>query len=77
MLVGAHQRVPVTFNDTPERYDDSEVLQMIDAAPARGGGRGQHASRTPSHLHAGLLTNAQITAQLYEFLQSRTACSCV
>ncbi len=53
VLVGAHQRVPVTFNDTPERYDDSEVLQMIDAAPARAGGRGQQPPQKPSHLHAG------------------------
>ena len=61
------QRVPVTFNDTPERYDDSEVLRMIDAAPARGGGRGQQPPNAQPPARRPL-TNAQITAQLYEFL---------
>ena len=37
VLVGAHQRVPVTFNDPPERRDDREVLQIL-AAPAAAQG---------------------------------------
>ena len=74
VLVGAHQNVPVTFNDMPERYDDSEVLQMINAAPARSGGPAQQAAaQNALPPERRPLTNAQITAQLYEFLQSNGA----
>ena len=29
VLVGAHQKVPVTFNDMPERHDDGDVLRIL------------------------------------------------
>jgi hypothetical protein len=71
VLVGAHQRVPVTFNDPPERYDDSDVLRMMNAAPAaRSGGPGQQAAQNNQPSARRPLTNAQITAQLYEFLMA-------
>jgi hypothetical protein len=67
VLVGAHQQVPVTFNDMPERYDDSEVIRMMNASPSgRSGGPGQQQPAQNSPRRP--LTNAQLTAQVYEFL---------
>ena len=43
VLVGAHQQVSVTFNDLPERREDREVLQILNAPPAAG--RGAHHPR--------------------------------
>jgi len=68
VLVGPHRIVPVTFNDMPERLDDSEVLRIIDAAPAGAGGRGQPAQQNALPPERRPLTNAQITAQVSEFL---------
>ena len=69
VLVGATQQVPVTFNDMPERYDDSEVLQILSGPPGRGGGPNQqNAAQNALPPERRPLTNAQLTAQLYEFL---------
>ena len=68
VLVGPHRIVPVTFNDMPERLDDSEVLRIIDAAAAGAGGRGQPAQQNAQPPERRPLTNAQITAQVSEFL---------
>ncbi len=67
--------VPVTFNDMDERYDDSEVIQRLNA-PARGGGPGPQngpQNTQPARGPMAPLTNAQLTAQVYEFLQSSGA----
>ncbi len=71
VLVGAHQRVLVTFNDPPERRDDREVLQTLSApppgAPAQGPARGTPPS--PQSPGPQVLSNVQITEQLYQFLK--------
>ena len=79
VLVGAHQRVPITFNDPPERRDDREILQILEA-PAPGpppGGPGPAAPQqqpppAPPQPRQ-VLTTAQMTAQIYEFLQANGA----
>ncbi len=76
MLVGAHQQVSVTFNDMPERRDDSDVLQILNAAPARSGGAGPAAAaQNALPPERQPLTNTQLNAQVYEFLIA-TARSC-
>ena len=67
VLVGAHQQVSVTFNDVPERRDDREVLQILNAPPAAGRGA-PPSTQKPTAPERQPLTNTQITAQLYEFL---------
>jgi carboxypeptidase Q len=79
VLVGAHQRVLVTFNDPPERRDDRDVLQILAAppaqAPARGTppaqspARGTPPGQSPQSPGPPVLTNVQITEQLYQFLK--------
>jgi carboxypeptidase Q len=73
VLVGAAQNVPVTFNDMPERYDDTEVLQILNAPARAGGPNRQNAPQTNLPPERRPLTNAQITAQLYEFLMANGA----
>jgi hypothetical protein len=68
VLVGAHRQVPVTFNEAPERFDDSDVLRMMNAPPARSGAPGQPSAQNSQPPARRPLTSAQITAQLYEFL---------
>jgi hypothetical protein len=75
VLVGAHQRVLATFNDPPERLEDRDVLQTLEA-PARGGPPPQAATGPPQPTQQNQppaerrpLTNSQINEQLYEFLQ--------
>ena len=75
VLIGEHRVVPVTFNDMDERLDDSQVIQLL-SAPARGGGAGPQnvpQNTQPARGPMAPLTNAQITAQVYEFLQSSGA----
>jgi carboxypeptidase Q len=64
VLVGPHQRVPVTFNPPSLRRDDADVLKLLDSPPTppRGQGPGPQAS-TPRPL-----TNAQVQQQVNEFL---------
>ncbi len=71
VLVGAHQVVPVTFNDMPERHDDGEILRMMNSAPVRPAGTPAPAeSPQPAQRP---LTSAQLNAQLYEFLKTNGA----
>jgi hypothetical protein len=67
VLVGAPQAVPVSFNDPPERYDDADVLRMMNT-PARGGGPERQGGPQNVPPERRPLTNAQLSAQLYEFL---------
>jgi hypothetical protein len=75
VLVGPHQRVPVTFNDPPERRDDREILQILDAPAPPPAGPPPAAPQTPSPRprEREVLSAAQVTAQLYEFLQANGA----
>lgn len=69
VLVGAHQRVPVTFNDMPERFDDREVLRVLEGSPqGRWEATPVQQPQTPARL-----SNAQINAQVYAFLLSNGA----
>jgi hypothetical protein len=64
VLVGPHQRVPVTFNPPALRREDADVLTQLNAPPAppRGQGPGpQAASPRP-------LTNGEVQQQLNQFL---------
>jgi hypothetical protein len=67
VLVGAHQQVSVTFNDMPERRDDRDVLQILNAPPAAGRG-GPPSTQTPAAPDRRPLTNTQLNAQVYDFL---------
>ena len=67
VLVGAHQQVSVTFNDVPERREDREVLQILNAPPAAGRGA-PPSTQKPTAPEREPLTNAQLNAQVYEFL---------
>jgi hypothetical protein len=75
VLVGAHQQVSITFNDPPERHDDSEIQRMLNAVPARPAvtGQQQAAAEDSQPPARQVLTNAQIAAQLWEFLRSSGA----
>jgi carboxypeptidase Q len=74
VLVGAHQQVSVTFNDMPERREDREVLQILNAPPAAGRGvppvtqKPPAPEQKPQAPEPQPLTNAQLTAQTYDFL---------
>jgi carboxypeptidase Q len=67
VLVGAHQQVSVTFNDPPERREDREVLQILNAPPAAGRGV-PPSTQKPVAPERQPLTNTQLSAQVYEFL---------
>ena len=80
VLVGAHQRVPVTFNDQPERRDEREVQLLLDAPPAPAPAATPAAAPAPTPGVAAaqkpsdpILTNALINEQLYEFLRTSGA----
>ena len=49
VLVGAHQQVSVTFNDMPERREDRDVLQTLNAPPAAGRGAPPAPRRSRRH----------------------------
>jgi carboxypeptidase Q len=68
VLVGAHQAIPESFNEPPERRDDQEVLRALQAPPSSG--RGQGPAARP---RSDRLTGTQIAAQVYEFLRSSGA----
>ena len=75
VLVGAHNRVLVTFNDQPERLEDRDVLQAVQA-PARGGGPAPAPpppTQKPPQPERRELTINQINEQLYEFLRENGA----
>jgi carboxypeptidase Q len=67
VLVGAHQRVSVTFNDMPERREDRDVLQILNAPPAAGRGA-PPSTQKPVAPERQPLTNSQLSAQVYDFL---------
>ena len=67
VLVGAHQRVSVTFNDMPERRDDRDVLQILNAPPAAGRGV-PPSTQKPAAPERQPLSNTQLGAQVYDFL---------
>jgi len=73
VLVGAHRPVPVTFNDMPERHDESDVVQMMNTVPTRLGVTGQPAPAQPQPPARQPLNNTQLTAQVYEFLRTSGA----
>ena len=64
VLVGAHRRVPVTFNDMPERIDDQDVLRVLEGAPQ---GR-RDSAPAPAPAPPTRLSTTQVNAQVYEFL---------
>jgi len=67
VLVGRHQTVPVTFNPTPLRREESDLLAQLNGPPpAPAGPRGQGPgaeSSTPRPL-----TNNQVQEQVNQFL---------
>ena len=67
VLVGAHQQVSVTFNDMPERREDRDVLQSLNAPPAAGRGAPPPTQKPPAPDRQPL-TNTQLNAQVYDFL---------
>ena len=67
VLVGAHQRVSVTFNDMPERREDRDVLQILNAPPAAGRGV-PPSTQKPAAPERQPLSNTQLGAQVYDFL---------
>jgi hypothetical protein len=67
VLIGAPQVVPVSFNEPPARYDDADVLRALNEPP-RGGGPGRQGGPQNVPPERRPLTNAQLSAQLYEFL---------
>ena len=66
VLVGPHQRVPVTFNPPALRREDADVLTQLNAPPAaaRGQGPGPQASSPRP------LTNNEVQQQLNQFLMA-------
>jgi hypothetical protein len=72
VLVGAPQVVPVSFNDPPERHDDSDVLRRLNA-PERAGGPNRQGGPQNVPPERRPLTNSQLSAQLYEFLLTNGA----
>jgi hypothetical protein len=72
VLVGAHQQVSVTFNDTPERREDREVLQILNAPPASGRGTPPTTQKPPAPERQPL-SNNQLTTQVYDFLKAAGA----
>src|SRR5688500_13741120 len=74
VLIGAHQPVTVTFNDPPERRDDREVLQILNAPPPTAPAQPPAtAAREPQRPAREVLTNSQLNEQLYEFLLANGA----
>lgn len=73
VFVGAHQRVPVTFNDPPERRDDREVLQILDAPPPAAPAQPAAVAPKPAPPAREVLTNNRINEQVFEFLRDNGA----
>jgi hypothetical protein len=74
VLVGAHQRVHVTVNDPPERRDDREILQIVDAAPPPPPPPEPAEPRQPARPPARVvLTARQANEQIYQFLLANGA----
>jgi hypothetical protein len=67
VLIGAHQQLAVTFNDMPERREDRDVLQILNAPPAAGRGT-PPSTQKPAVPERQPLTNIQLSAQIYDFL---------
>jgi carboxypeptidase Q len=72
VLVGLHQQVAVTFNDVPERREDRELLQILNAPPAAGRGVPPTTEKPPASERQPL-SNNQLTSQVYEFLMAAGA----
>jgi carboxypeptidase Q len=74
VLVGPHRVVPVTFNPAPMRREDGDLLTQLNsppaAAPAAQQPAAQQRAQAPVSVNdsARPLTNAQIQAQLNQFL---------
>jgi carboxypeptidase Q len=69
VLIGEPQRVSVSFNPPALRREDSDVLTGLSQPPAQTPARGgppPQAAQTPEQ--SPVLTNNQITQQLWEFL---------
>jgi len=65
VLVGTPQRVLVTFNPTPLRRDDADVLRQLEAPPAQPQ---PQAPQQAQRQDPPPLTNAQLQEQLNQFL---------
>jgi hypothetical protein len=65
VLVGPHQSVPVTFNPTPLRREDADVVTLLNNPPAQ-----PPPTQPPAAANSAQrpLTNAQIQQQLNQFL---------
>jgi carboxypeptidase Q len=72
VLVGPHRVVPVTFNPAPLRREDADLLTQLNNQPAQAPAQqpaAQQAQQPVSVNDSGRpLTNAQIQAQLNQFL---------
>jgi hypothetical protein len=70
VLVGPHQRVPVTFNPVPLRREDADVVTLLNAPPAQ---TPPVQAPAPSSDPQRPLTNAQIQERLNQFLLANGA----
>jgi hypothetical protein len=78
VLVGPHRVIPVTFNPTPLRREDADLLTQLNNQPAQAPAGPQPAAQQPAAQQPQApasvndsqrpLTNAQIQAQLNQFL---------
>jgi carboxypeptidase Q len=73
VLVGAPQRVLVTFNPPALRREDADVLNQLNQAPAQGPQQQQQQQQGPSDGQPQPLTNNQIQEQLNQFLVANGA----
>ena len=73
VLAGVHQQVYVTLNDPPERRDDREVLQLLDAAPAPQPPAPVAAPQPSQPPARRVLTARQANEQIYAFLLANGA----
>lgn len=73
VLVGAHQLVPVTFKDMPERREDSDVLRILNGPPADGRGTAPTSAQNPPAPARRPMTFVQISEQVNEFLLANSA----
>ena len=73
VLVGPHRVIPVTFNPAPLRREDADLLTQLNNQPAQAPAAQQPAAQQPQapasvNDSQRPLTNAQIQAQLNQFL---------
>ena len=73
VLVGAPQRVLVTFNPPALRREDVDVLNQLNQAPAQGPQQQQQQQQGPRDGEPQPLTNNQIQEQLNQFLVANGA----